>query len=148
MADYLNKAEFSEELKKYIKIREQAKLDGRDIPVIPDIIAKYIVSIVENTANRYNFRRYTYLDIMISDGIYYCLKAMKNYDITNEKDNPFGYFSMICWRAFQQRIKKEKAEYEGKMSLMTDIDTISYSQQENDDVHVDTNETINWYYEH
>ena len=145
MADYLNKAEFSEELKKYIIIREQAKSEGKELPKIPDIIAKYIIQIVENTSQRYNFRRYTYRDEMVSDGIFYCIKAMKNYDITNDKDNPFGYFSMICWRAFQQRIKKEKAEQEGKESLMLDIDTVTFSQQEGENIDIDTNSTIMWY---
>ena len=145
MSDYIDKEKFSLLLKEYVEKRDLEVSLGKPMPKIPDSIAQYIMDIVNNTSNRWNFRRYTYRDEMVSDGIFACIKAMKNYNISHEKDNPFGYFSMICWRAFQQRIKKEHAEQAGKESLMQDIDTVTYSQQENENYIVDTTETLLWY---
>lgn len=45
----------------------------------------------------------------MGEGILRSVEAVKNFN-PNLSQNPFGYFSMVIWRAFQMKIKKEKKE--------------------------------------
>jgi hypothetical protein len=47
---------------------------------------------------------------MVGDAIENCLAAVDNFDPNEQKQNPFGYFSLIAWRAFVRRIQKEKKQ--------------------------------------
>jgi DNA-directed RNA polymerase specialized sigma24 family protein len=55
------------------------------------------------------FRDYTYRDDMVGDAIIKMYAALKNknFDVNSEY-NPFSYFTTIAFRAFINRIKKEK----------------------------------------
>ncbi len=55
------------------------------------------------------FRDYTYRDDMVGDAIIKMYAALKNKNFNVDSEyNPFSYFTTIAFRAFINRIKKEK----------------------------------------
>ena len=73
-----------------------------------DYVGKCILDICRNIARKPCWSGYTYVDEMVEDGIENCTKAIRSYDINNEKKNPFWYFSFIAERAFIRRLDTEK----------------------------------------
>jgi hypothetical protein len=67
----------------------------------------------------------TYKDDMISDAIENCLNYFDNFDPTNVKQNPFGYFNKICWYAFLRRLAKEKKQQYIKYKATANFGTIN-----------------------
>lgn len=76
-----------------------------------DTLAEYFLKIVEGISHAPNFINFTWIDEMKSDALQRMCLAVhaKNYDI-NQTDKAFSYFTMIAWRAFQNRIKIEKKQ--------------------------------------
>ncbi|QHJ78895.1 MAG: hypothetical protein [Caudoviricetes sp.] len=95
-----------EELKSW---KEQFKDDYR--PVIPEYIGFAIMKIADGLSNRWNFSGYTdtWKELMVGDGVELSIKYLHNFDVDKYK-NPHAYITMICYHAFQQRIKKERRE--------------------------------------
>jgi len=91
------------------KVRE-ARKRGESPPPVSNYIGKCFLDIAVHTAYRPNFSNYSFRDEMISDAVENCLQYYYNFDPDNEKLNPFGYFSLIVWRAFVRRIWREKKE--------------------------------------
>lgn len=90
---------------------------------LPDKIGKYILSIAENMASSRKFLgSYHIKEDLVAEGVYDCLRCLGNYDVTRSEQNPFGYFSMVIYRAFLRRIQKEVESVELKKKLMTDSD--------------------------
>lgn len=82
-----------------------------------------------NSHNR-NFINYTYRDEMIADGIYACIKAIKNFD-PEKSENPFSYFTQISNNAFKARITKEKQQdYIQKKMITNYFDVIDLENEE------------------
>ena len=75
-----------------------------------DYVGKCILDICRNIARKPCWSGYTYVDEMVEDGIENCTKAIRSYDINNEKKNPFWYFSFIAERAFIRRMYAEKRQ--------------------------------------
>lgn len=75
-----------------------------------------LMLIAEKLASRFNFMSYTYRDEMIGDGILRAVESLKSFDTT--RPNPFGYFTLIIYRTFVQRIKKEKQERDTRDKLI------------------------------
>ncbi|MGL4521364.1 MAG: RNA polymerase subunit sigma [Bacilli bacterium] len=102
--DYVDNLALYESLVKWQKIRESVP----DAPLSNDI-GKAILDISSNLARRWNFSGYTpdWKEQMIGDGVEAALKGIKNFDVTLYK-NPYGYITKVCFRAFQNRIKKER----------------------------------------
>lgn len=77
-------------------------------------LAQYFHKIVEGISHAPNFVNYSYNDEMKGDALLRMVMAVndKTFDLSRE-DKAFAYFTMIAWRAFQNRIKIEKKIYEG-----------------------------------
>jgi len=104
--NYVDKEKLYQEIVKYRKRCEECENSGLDVPKVSDPIAKDIMAIAKNMAEKHNFRGYSFREDMIGDGILDACRAVANYNI--EKKNPFGYFSLIIQRAFVRRIEAEK----------------------------------------
>lgn len=104
--DYINNERFHTNMLQYKRLCEEAELDGKDFPPVPEYIGKCILDIAYNLATKGNFSGYSYKDDMISDGIENALRAVKNYDPDAFK-NPFAYFTRIIYYAFVRRIQAE-----------------------------------------
>lgn len=94
-----------------------AKANNTPIPRISEEIGKIILDISTNLAYKINFINYTFRDEMISDGIENCINYLDNFDC-NQYNNPFAYFTQICWYAFVRRINKEGRQTELKQKYI------------------------------
>ncbi|MGL5582931.1 MAG: hypothetical protein ACRDCE_18520 [Cetobacterium sp.] len=102
--DYVDNKALYEALVKW----NQKRAIDPDAPMC-NVIGKAILDISNNLARRWNFSGYTadWKEYMIGDGIDAALKGIKNFDVDNYT-NPYGYITRVCFRAFQNRIKKER----------------------------------------
>lgn len=98
--------------------------------IIPDSIGLIIMSIANNLVKRRNFCGYTFKDELVGDAIETCVKYLHNYD-TNKSDNPFAYFTQICFYAFVRRIKRENQQYKTKRDLINNLDLLDDSELAN-----------------
>lgn len=82
---------------------------GRQEP--PHMVVLAISQICDRLATKYEFRNYTYIDEMISEGKLACTIAVlqKKYD-PYRFENPFAYFTRIAYNAFVSVIKIEHKE--------------------------------------
>lgn len=129
-ANYVDKETFLTDIRAY-KERKKNNPDEQ----IPNYSAEAIKQIATRLANRPNFVGYSYRDDMVSDGMYVCLKYFDKYDPLHQKNNPFGYFSQICWFAFLQRIAKEKKQtaIKSKILAMMPFDLFDVQDQDVDE---------------
>jgi len=76
-------------------------------------LADMIQKIATRLGYAHNFLRYSYKEEMIGDAIVKMITALKRKRFKcNSGYNPFSYFTKVAFRAFQNRIKKEKKEHE------------------------------------
>lgn len=100
--DYVNGPAMHAALKEWYE-------SGREDP--PNEVINAISQICERLSTRLNFRDYTYIDDMVSEGKLACTIAVleKKYD-PYKYDNPFAYFTRIAFNAFVSVIKVEHKE--------------------------------------
>lgn len=107
--NYVNNPDFLQALKNYKNICDLATKDGKELPRIPNYIGECIYEISKRIATRKNFSGYPFIQDMIMDGVETCFRYIDRFN-TEKYDNPFAFFSTVIWRAFLQRIAKEKKE--------------------------------------
>jgi hypothetical protein len=129
--EYVNKQEFWQALFDYRKACDDALAAGKDKPIVPNYIGDCFIKIAQHTSYRPNFIGYTYREEMVSDGIEVCLRGIHNFN-PEKSDNPFGYFTLAVWRAFLQRIAKEKKELAKKYRYIQSLDVHDLVTQEHD----------------
>lgn len=119
MSEYINKEELHAELVKHLANVKAATEQGLPIPPANNIIGSSIIMIAQNLAHRPNFRSYTWIDEMISDGIEAATRAINKYD-PERSNNPFGFFTQCIYWAFQGRIKIENTNTKKRIDMMKD----------------------------
>ena len=62
---YVNNAEFSQSVVKYVEKVAKAKAEESELPIVPDDIAISFLKIAENLSHKSNFIRYTYREEMV-----------------------------------------------------------------------------------
>lgn len=140
---YINNAEFLEAFKRYIEKREQAKVEGKDPPRVPEEIGAAFIQIATRLSTRHNFNGYTYREEMISDGILNAIEAVDSFD-PSKSSNPFGYFTQVIFWAFLRRIEKEKKERTARDNFMFD-EFESFVTQEGDQFNINKDELYLFY---
>jgi hypothetical protein len=115
--NYVDNALFLKELKKYRVLCLKAKRQGRERPRMSEYLGTCFLKIANHIGTKNNFKAYTYLDDMISDGIENCLVYVHNFNPA-KSSNPFGYFTTIVHYAFIRRIQREKKHTYIKYKLM------------------------------
>lgn len=106
---YIKKEDLLRVVLEYQDKVRHAEANALPIPAQPDLFGRYILLLCQNLGTRYNFSRYSYIDMMIDDGIEHCIKAIMKFDKT-KTDNIVNYFTTVAWRAFQQRIIEERKQ--------------------------------------
>lgn len=123
---YVNNKEFSQSVVDYCTDLQQARSEGRPLPIVTDYIAECFLKIAEGLSHKSNFVRYTYREEMVMDAVENCLKAIENYDIEaatrSGNPNAFAYFTQISWYAFLRRIQKEKKQQDIKLKYISEAD--------------------------
>lgn len=107
--NYINNEDFLKALVSYKESVKESEEKGTTKPRIPNYIGECFLKIANNLAKRPNFCMYTYKDEMVSDAIENCVMYFENFD-SEKSNNPFAYFTQICWYAFVRRIAKEKKQ--------------------------------------
>ena len=107
--NYVNNPDFLAALKEYKIVCKTAEDDGKRLPSIPRYIGDCIDLMSRRIATRKNFSGYPFVEDMIQDGIETCFRYLDRFN-SDKYDNPFAFFSRVIWRAFLQRIAKEKKQ--------------------------------------
>lgn len=76
---------------------------------ISNEIGDAISKICHGLSLAHNFRNYSYRDEMIDEAVENVIYAVKFFDPAKSK-NPFGYFTLVAYRAFIRRIGIEQKE--------------------------------------
>lgn len=121
---YVNNKEFYEELVSYLNLCKEHENAGKQIPIVPDNLATKIIKIANKLSFRPNFINYTFKNEMKSDAIFYCIKYLRKFNPT-KSNNPFAYFTQICYNAFIRRIKLEERNTEVKIKLSEHSDILN-----------------------
>lgn len=108
--NYIDKKRFHAEMTKYRLAAIEAEKTGAKKPRVNNYLGNCFYMICEKLSYRPNFVNYSYREEMVGDAIENCLSAVDNFNPNEQKQNPFGYFSLIAWRAFVRRIQKEKKQ--------------------------------------
>ena len=88
---------------------EQAKLENKPMPKLPDYVGVCFMLICQKLSTKPNFMNYSYRDDMVADAIENCVAAAHSFD-PSKSNNAFAYFTQIAWNAFIRRIQKEKKQ--------------------------------------
>lgn len=104
---YIDNKKFFAEMVKYVNDYNEKEAAGEPLPTMSDYIGESFLKIATNLAHKKNFAGYKYKDEMISDGYFDCIRYAHKFD-ENKTNNPFGYFTQICYYAFLRKINKEK----------------------------------------
>lgn len=131
---YVDKAKFHDELEKWAGQRLQATADGLGEPEVPAYVSISILNICNGLSRRGNFHGYPFVEEMVGDAIFACIRAVKNYQPSNEKRNPYGYFTKVAWSAFLHRIEIEGKEGKKIQDLIYDENHITYTTIDGDAV--------------
>ena len=83
--------------------------DSEGFRKISNEIGDAISKICHNLSLAHNFRSYSYRDEMIDDALENVVYAVKFFDPAKSR-NPFGYFTLVAYRAFIRRIQIEQKE--------------------------------------
>ena len=95
---------------------------GKDIP---SELADMIQKIATRLGYAQNFINYSYKEEMIGDAIIKMITAVTRQRFKCKSGyNPFSYFTKVAYRAFQNRIKKEKKEHDTIHRYQTEVYTL------------------------
>jgi hypothetical protein len=108
---YVINSDFYEALINYKNSVREASNNNKPKPRIPEYIGECFFKIATRLAYNTKFINYSYREYMISDGYTDCVKYILNFD-EEKYQNPFAYFTQICYWAFVRRIKQEKKNLE------------------------------------
>ncbi|AUE22573.1 sigma factor for late transcription [Aeromonas phage Ah1] len=110
MANYVDNEELYQA---FVAWKEKLKENPNER--MPEFIGGAIMKIAEGFTHHWRFNRYTdtWKEAMVGAAIDVCLRYCKNFD-TQRYSNPHAYISMICARAFFNRIKFMKQEEAAK----------------------------------
>lgn len=135
MAKYIDNKEFNTRLKEYLILCDECEAEGKEIPQITHYIADSFIKIANGLGSTYRFSKYTYLEDMISDAISACVIKIRNFDY-NKYENPFAYFTQICWFQFIGYIGDE---YDQKKIIYRTCEALSLEEFNLDSEDNDTN---------
>jgi hypothetical protein len=120
---YIDNLSFSLALGNWAAQKRQAIKTETKIPPMPDIVGEGVLLIARHFANKPNFRYYTYIDDMVTEGLLAVVKYGHNFDLTKSK-NGLAFVTQILHNAFVKVIKDEKELTYRKMAFAETSDTV------------------------
>ena len=109
--NFIDNKEFYAAMVEFRAKCDRAKDAGEGRPIIPRYIGKCFLDIAEHLSMRPNFSNYMYRQDMVMDAVENCVVYCHRFD-PEKSQNPFSYFTQVCWYAFIRRIGKEKRQIE------------------------------------
>jgi hypothetical protein len=111
---YINDDEYTAAMTEWRYKCNEAKASGQERPPLPDYIGECVDKAANSMSKRHNYCGYSYVDEMIGDAVFHCVKYLHNFDPskTNKKGkvSAFSYTNMIITRSFNNRIESEKKQ--------------------------------------
>lgn len=107
--NYVNNADLLIEINDY-------KITG----VMSEKLGEMLLEIANNFSRRGNFASYTWREDLVADGVYTCIKYLKNFD-TTKSSNAFSYITQIYYHAFLNYIKTQNKHSDIKTRLYEDM---------------------------
>jgi hypothetical protein len=89
--------------------KKGVELDKTEMPPTSNYIGSCILAIATNYAKNPNFKFYPFVEEMVLDAVENCYNYIHNWN-PEKGNNPFAYFTQICYYAFLRRIEKEKKQ--------------------------------------
>ena len=123
---YIDNEAFKVALKEYAEQRKVTIQNNLPEPQVSNYIAMCFLKIAKGVGTKHNFRNYSYLDDMIQDAVFTCLKNIKSFD-PDRGTSPFSYFTQCVWYAFLGTIKAEKRKEQLKRDMFFRGDCETYS---------------------
>jgi len=114
---YVDNKKFFQAMVAYLDKCKLATEAEQELPKIPDYIGDCIYKIAEGLSYKKNFINYSFREELVGDGIESCIKYLRSYN-PEKTNNPFSYFTQICFNAYIHRIGKEKKEQYTKYKMM------------------------------
>lgn len=99
---------------------------------MPPELCHAMIQFANKMCSRFNFRDYTYRDLMEGEIIETLWKRTLNFD-PEKSQNLFGYWSAIAFNAAVQVIKREKKEQNKKVQMLREMDIDSLINDETAD---------------
>lgn len=115
--NYVDKAEFTELIRKHRQKHLEALAKGEKPPRIPEEAGRIIMEIAERYSRLYNFRNYPFRDEMIANGIEAAIRAFNNFD-PERATSPLAYFTQCIYFSFIGTISKEKKQLYTKIKII------------------------------
>ena len=111
--DYIDNERFLEEIteyrKAYFAYKENPRAFNRE-PQMSEFLGTCFFKIATNLSKKGNFYGYPYKEDMVADGYFDCIKYAHVFN-PEKTNNPFAYFTQVCYYAFIRKIGKEKKHY-------------------------------------
>lgn len=129
---YLDKDTMRDALRGYRDACIKAEELGQEQPEVPNYLGECFLNISRGLGMKHNFRRYSFLNDMIMDGVVTCLKYIRSFDpdkistITNKPVSPLSYFTQCCFYAFINRINVEEEQAAVKWAMLSNTDIDSF----------------------
>lgn len=110
--DYIDNEKFLLEISLYRKQYLKYKAEGSNSlpPRMSEYLGLCFYKIAENLAKTRSFFGYPYKEDMVADGYTDCIRYAHVFD-PEKGNNPFAYFTQVCWFAFIRKIQKEKKQF-------------------------------------
>lgn len=101
---------------------EQLIISYYETGVLSNDLASMVQKIATRLGFAQNFINYSYKEEMIGDAIIKMMTALTRHRFKCSSGyNPFSYFTKVAYRAFQNRIKKEKKEHDTIHRYQTEV---------------------------
>ena len=101
---------------------EQLIISYYETGVLSNDLASMVQKIATRLGFAQNFINYSYKEEMIGDAIIKMMTALTRHRFKCSSGyNPFSYFTKVAYRAFQNRIKKEKKEHDTIRRYQDDV---------------------------
>lgn len=113
---YVDNKEFFEAICAYVDKCNIAEIEGLEKPPVPDYIGECIWKIASKLSNHWKFSKYPFREDMVADAVENCLRYVTNFD-KEKSQNPFAYYTQICWFAFFRKIEEEKTYLYSKFTV-------------------------------
>lgn len=137
--NYVNNKTFYEALIEFRRLTKEAEELGRPLPKPSNYIGECLISIATKFSytnnNKMSFINYPFKDEMICDAIENCVKALHSFD-PEKSNNPFSYFTQVCFFAFIRRIQSEKRQGYIKWKMLKETSSAFNTQEQDTDCEI------------
>ena len=97
----------------------EAVENNQEPPRVTEFMGRCFLLIATRLINKNNFCGYRFKEDMIGDATIDCVRYAHKFD-PNRYNNPFAYFTTVCFYAFVRRIESEKKYLYKKFKLINE----------------------------